>query len=71
LERFSCFSGIGSSVLDLHEVADLAEHAGERRRLLVLGAATDPTQPESAQGTAMALGLSDLRPDLRDPEPGH
>src|SRR5579884_92205 len=67
LERFSCFSGI----LDLHQVADLAEHAGERRGLLVLGATADAAEPERSQGTAMTLGLSDLGPDLRDAQLGH
>src|SRR3954447_12680552 len=71
LEGFSCFSGIGSGVLDLHEVANLAEHFGQRRGLLALGATADATEPESAQGTAMTLGLSDLGPDLRDQQPGH
>jgi len=47
-------------------VADLAEHAGEHRGLLVLGAATDAAEPECAQGTAMPLGLPDLGSNLRD-----
>jgi hypothetical protein len=67
----SCFSGIGSGILDLHEVANLAEHAGERRGLLMLGAAADATEPECAQGTAMTLGLPDLGPDLRDANSRH
>src|SRR2546423_9788186 len=71
LDRFSCLSGIGSSALDLHEVADLAEHAGEHRGLLVLGAAADAAEPECAQGTAMPLGLSDLGPNLGDAKLGH
>jgi hypothetical protein len=58
-------------VLDLHEVANLAEHPGERRRLLVLGAATDTAEPECAQGTAMPPGLPNLRPNLSDAKPGH
>src|SRR5436853_1744769 len=70
LERFSCLPGI-SGVLDLHEVANLAEHAGECRRLLVLGAAADATEPERAQGTAMTLGLPDLGPGLGDLELRH
>src|SRR6478752_5866589 len=67
LVRFSCFSGI----FDLHEVADLAEHSGERRRLLVLGAAADAAEPERTQGTPMPPGLPDLGPGLRDEELGH
>jgi hypothetical protein len=62
---------MGSGVLDLHEVADFAEHSGERRGLLVLGAAADAAEPESAQGTAVALGLPDLGPDLRYPQLCH
>src|SRR6476619_4589929 len=71
LERLSCFSGIGLGVLDLHEVADLAEHAGEHRGLLVLGAAADAAEPERSPGTAMPLGQSDLGPDLGDQQLGH
>jgi hypothetical protein len=62
---------LASGVLDLHEVANLAEHAGERRGLVVLGATADAAEPESAQRTAMALGLSDLGPDLCNPQLGH
>src|SRR5436309_7955698 len=71
LERLSCFSGIGLGVLDLHEVTDLTEHAGEHRGLLMLGAAADAAEPECAQGTAMALGLPDLGPDLGDEQLRH
>src|SRR4029077_5109127 len=67
LVRFSCFAGI----FDLHEVADLAEHSGERRRLLVLGAAADAAEPERTQGTPMPPGLPDLGASLRDEELGH
>jgi hypothetical protein len=52
-------------------VADLAEHAGEHRGLLVLGAAADPAEPERSQGTPMPLGLPDLGPDLGDEQLGH
>jgi hypothetical protein len=52
-------------------MTDFAEHAGQRRRLLVLGTAADAAEPESAQGTAVALGLPDLGPDLRYPQLGH
>jgi hypothetical protein len=62
---------MGSGVLDLHEMTDFAEHAGECRGLLVLGAAADAAEPESAQRTAVALGLSDLGPDLRDAQLCH
>jgi hypothetical protein len=62
---------MGLGVLDLHEVADLAEHAGEHRGLLVLGAAADASEPERSQSTAMPFGLSDLGPDLGDKQLRH
>jgi hypothetical protein len=52
-------------------VANFAEHSGQRRGFLVLGATADATEPESAQRTAMTLGLSDLGPNLRDQQLGH
>jgi hypothetical protein len=60
-----------SGVLDLHEVANLAEHAGERRGLLVLGATADAAEPERTQSTPVPSGLPDLGPGLRDEQLGH
>src|SRR5579884_89334 len=52
-------------------MADLAQHACEHRRFLVLGAATDLAEAERAQRTAVPLGLADLGLDLRDPDARH
>ena len=57
LERFSSLGHY--DLLDLHEVADLAQHACEHRVVLVLGGPADPAEPERAQRAAMALALAD------------
>src|SRR5215218_3742563 len=57
-----------SGIFDLHEVADLPQHTGELRALLVLRSASDLAQPEGAERAAMPLGLADLAADLGDLE---
>src|SRR5436190_24332583 len=67
--RFERFSSSGirlAPALDLHEVADLPEHTGEHRALLVLGRAADLAEAERAQRAAMPLALSDLTAGLGD-----
>src|SRR2546430_8091982 len=57
-----------SSVIDPDEVANLSQHTGELRALLVLGRPADLPEPERAQRAAVLRGLADLRADLRDAE---
>src|SRR3954468_12350640 len=54
-------------LLDLYEMADLAQHPLQHGALLVLGAAADLAETERAQRAAMALALADLAADLGDP----
>src|SRR5215203_5764962 len=64
--RFDRFSSSGTStLLDLHEMPDLAQHACNDRALVVLGGAADLPEAERAQGAAVALGLADPATDLR------
>src|SRR5947209_15005751 len=57
-----------SSVIDPNEVANLSQHTGELRALLVLGRPADLPEPERAQRAAVLRGLADLRANLRDAE---
>ena len=71
LERFSS-SLIGSYFSSIgHEVANLAQHALQLRRVLVLGAAADLAEAERAQRAEVAIGLTDPAADLRDLERAH
>src|SRR5215212_7048230 len=64
--RFDRFSSSGTStLLDLHEMADLPQHACDDRALVVLGGAADLAEAERAQRAAVALGLPDAATDLR------
>src|SRR5215208_6626203 len=64
--RFDRFSSSGTStLLDLHEMADLPQHACDHRALVVLGGAADLAEAERAQRAAVALGLADPATDLR------
>src|SRR3954453_14996116 len=64
--RFDRFSSSGTStLLDLHEMADLPQHACDHRALVVLGGAADLAEAERAQRAAVALGLADAATDLR------
>src|SRR5207245_6360292 len=58
-------------LLDLYEVADLAQHAGEHRGLRLLDAAPDLAEPERAQRAAVPLALADLASSLRDSHARH
>src|SRR5262249_47853087 len=53
-------------LLDLHEMADLPEHTGEHRPLLVVGGASDLAQPQRPQRAAVPAALADLAPNLGD-----
>src|SRR3954453_17350660 len=67
--RFDRFSSSGTStLLDLHEMADLPQHACDHRALVVLGGAADLAETERAQRAAVALGLADAATDLRQLE---
>src|SRR5436309_4518236 len=57
-----------SSVIDPDEVANLSQHTGELRALLVLGRPADLPEPERTQRAAVLRGLADLRANLRDAE---
>src|SRR5262245_11310568 len=53
------------------EMPHLSEHTRDLTRILVLGGAPDPAEPERAQGAAVALGLADLAAYLPDDELRH
>src|SRR3982750_2861798 len=64
--RFDRFSSSGTStLLDLHEMADLPQHACDDRALVVLGGAADLAEAERAERATVALGLADAATDLR------
>src|SRR5467141_2663334 len=54
------------AIVDLHEVADLSQHACEDRAFVVLGGLADPAEPERAERAAVLLALADLATNLRD-----
>src|SRR5207253_6345174 len=58
-------------LLDLYEVTDLPQHAGEHRTLLLLDGTADLAEAERAQRAAVALALADLAPHLGDPHLRH
>src|SRR5688572_22583282 len=79
LERFSS-SLTALSLLDAplisqrshgHEMAYLAQHALQLRRVLVVRAATDLAEAERAQGTEVTIGLTDSTTHLRDLQLAH
>src|SRR5712692_8779350 len=55
-------------IVDLHEVADLSQHACEDRAVVVLGGLADPAEPERAERAAVLLGLADLATNLSYPD---
>src|SRR5215207_2069991 len=71
--RFERFSSSSATLRLLHadEVLDLAEHPCDLRRLVALGGLADPAEAKRAQRAAVALGLADRAPHLRDPQPCH
>src|SRR5918912_2923302 len=64
-ERFSSSTALAPA-LDLDEMADLPEHTGEGRALLVLARAADLAQAERAQRAAVRPRLADRATRLRD-----
>src|SRR3954451_16497185 len=55
-----------SAILDPHQVAHLAQHACEHRRLVVLHGLADLAQAERAERAAVLLRLADLATRLCD-----
>src|SRR5262249_53014789 len=54
-----------AALLDVHEMAHLADHAHHGRRVLELVRLADPAEAERAQRAAVALRLADLATNLR------
>src|SRR3712207_2748252 len=71
VERFSFPGTELLRFLDADEVANLPEHTGEHRALLVLGRAPDLAEAERAQRAAVPLALADLAADLGDADLRH
>src|SRR5437867_374781 len=59
------------AIVDLHEVADLSQHACEDRAVVVFGGLADPAEPERAERAAVLLALADLTTNLRYPDFRH
>src|SRR5919197_3463194 len=64
-ERFSSSTALAPA-LDPHEMADLPEHTGEGRGLLVLARAADLAEAERPQRAAVRARLADGATRLRD-----
>src|SRR3989442_11742337 len=59
------------AIVDLHEVADLSQHACEDRAVVVFGGLADPAEPERAERAAVLLALADLATGLSDSDFRH
>src|SRR5919204_849859 len=63
----SCERLTSSGILDLHQVANLSQHACEDGVVVVLNRAADLAESERAQCSAVLLRLADLATNLRYP----